>query len=143
MPYFRIWIHIVLVTEDRKPLITGQVGEALLQQFRLLAMEKGILVDCVGGGEEHLHLLVAMGSGQSISQVVETLSIVSETYVSLNKLSPTPFSWNGDYLAFSVSHSLVDKVREYIKGQSTLHQRRSFDDEYLEFCQKHGFVSTK
>jgi Transposase and inactivated derivatives len=143
MPYFRIWTHIILVTDERKPLLVGKVEEVLHQQFRLIAMEKGILVDCVGGGAEHLHLLVAVGSEQSIAYVVETLSAASESYVNLNKLSQSPFSWHTDYLAFSVSHSLVDKVREYIKGQSVLHQRKSFHDEYREFCQKHGFGSTK
>ena len=39
MPYFRIWTHIILVTDERKPLLVGKVEEVLHQQFRLIAME--------------------------------------------------------------------------------------------------------
>ncbi len=48
------------------------------------------------------------------------------------------FAWQEGHGAFIVSRSGVDSVIRYIKGQRTHHQDKSFQEEYLEFLQKHG-----
>ena len=49
-----------------------------------------------------------------------------------------PFQWQRGYGAFSVSSSVVDSVIRYIAHQREHHQKRSFQDEYLEFLNRHG-----
>ncbi|NTW25675.1 MAG: transposase, partial [Lentimicrobium sp.] len=45
-----------------------------------------------------------------------------------------------DYYAVSVSDSLVDKVREYIKNQEKHHNKKSFNEEVDEFVARYGFA---
>jgi putative transposase len=39
----------------------------------------------------------------------------------------------------SVSESVIDKVREYIKNQEEHHKHKKFQQEYDEFISKYGF----
>jgi putative transposase len=48
------------------------------------------------------------------------------------------FAWQEGYGAFSVSKSAVPSVREYIREQEKHHLRRTFQEEYREFLEKHG-----
>jgi putative transposase len=56
------------------------------------------------------------------------------------KLSHGKFEWQDEYIAISVSESMVDKVREYINKQEEHHQKRTFAQEYQEFMEKYGFA---
>jgi hypothetical protein len=48
------------------------------------------------------------------------------------------FQRQSGYGAFSVSHSMKDKVDEYIRSQEQHHATSSFQDEYRRLCEKHG-----
>jgi len=48
-----------------------------------------------------------------------------------------PFFMAGRFGAFSVSHSHLDAVINYIRNQENHHRRRSFQQEYLEFLGRH------
>jgi hypothetical protein len=44
----------------------------------------------------------------------------------------------GGYGAFAVSESNVPAVREYIAGQQEHHRRKTFQEEYRAFLERHG-----
>lgn len=44
-----------------------------------------------------------------------------------------------DYFAASVSESMLDKVREYIKNQEEHHKKVTFTQEYENFIKKYNF----
>jgi putative transposase len=46
------------------------------------------------------------------------------------------FAWQKGYAAFSVSHSNLSRVRDYIKAQEKHHPRRSFREELIAFLEK-------
>ena len=48
------------------------------------------------------------------------------------------FAWQEGYGAFTVSKSNLESVVAYIQNQRTHHHDRSFEEEYLDFLQKHG-----
>jgi putative transposase len=48
------------------------------------------------------------------------------------------FAWQDGYGAFSVSKSAVPDVAAYIENQREHHQRRTFQDEFLELLKRHG-----
>jgi hypothetical protein len=47
------------------------------------------------------------------------------------------FSWQEGFGAFSVSHSHIGAVINYIRNQENHHRRKSFRKEYLEFLERH------
>lgn len=140
MSYFRIWMHVVLIIEDQEELLNDTAANFVTTNIKVKAMEKGILVDSAGASKEHVHLLISLGPNQKVGEVIEDLKEIVGRMINVPKLTPTPLMWDDGFFAFSVSHSLIDKVREYIRGQVVLHQRKTFQEEYAEFCEKHGFI---
>ncbi len=53
--------------------------------------------------------------------------------------SKSHFNWQYDYFVASVSKSMIDLTRNYIKQQEEHHKIKSFKEEYNEFVEKHGF----
>lgn len=49
------------------------------------------------------------------------------------------FAWQDEYFAVSVSESMIESVRNYIKNQEIHHKKKSFADEYQEFIDKYNF----
>lgn len=49
------------------------------------------------------------------------------------------FEWQEEYFAVSVSESMVDKVRDYIKNQEKHHQFKTFTEEQEDFKRFYGF----
>ena len=47
------------------------------------------------------------------------------------------FYWQGGYGAFSVSHSALAEVRDYIRRQREHHQRLSFQEEFRAFLRRY------
>jgi hypothetical protein len=54
-------------------------------------------------------------------------------------LTKEKFAWQEEYFAVSVSESMIDSVRNYIKNQEKHHLKRTFTDEYKEFIEKYNF----
>jgi len=53
------------------------------------------------------------------------------------EMDQVSFSWQEGYGAFSVSHSHLDRVVKYIRNQPTRHRREYFQQEYVEFLERH------
>lgn len=63
----------------------------------------------------------------------------SSHWVNLNKLIPGKFEWQDDYIAISVSESILDKVIEYVNNQEEHHRVKSFSEEFHNIMIKYGF----
>ena len=140
MPYIRIWIHLIFSTKNRDKLITKSLKPQLIKHILENAREKEIFIDFINCVEDHCHILISLGSGQSVSEIARLIKGESSHWVNKNKLSKFKFSWQEEYIAVSVSESQVNKVREYIKNQEEHHRVKSFSEEYSLFLKKHGFT---
>lgn len=63
----------------------------------------------------------------------------SAFWINKNKLTKQKFEWQDEYFAVSVSESMIDRVRNYIKHQEEHHSKKSFQEEYEQFISKYGF----
>ena len=88
---------------------------------------------------DHIHLLISLGREQSISTVVMLIKGESSHWVNKEKLLKCKFEWQDEYIAISVSESLVEKVFDYIKNQDEHHKVKSFEEEYNLFVKKYNF----
>ena len=130
-------IHVVFSTKDRLPLIDpswrgdlhGFLGGCLK---RLDAFPQEI-----GGVADHVHLLVGIKPVHAIADLVREVKRVSSAWIKEDQ-RVRRFAWQEGYGAFSVSGSGVEAVRRYIRDQERHHRRRTFQDEYREFLEKHA-----
>jgi len=139
MPYIKIWIHLIWATKNRYPFLTKEIRPQIISHIRENAQEKNIHLDFINMIAEHAHSLISLNADQSIAKVAQLLKGESSNWINKNRLTPTHFGWQDEYIAVSVSHSAIDKVREYIKNQEEHHRKKSFGEEYDLFLEKYGF----
>jgi REP element-mobilizing transposase RayT len=139
MPLVKVWIHCVWSTKNRQPLLSEEIRLKVFQHIRRNAGEKGIFIDFIGGYVDHVHCLVSLGTDQTIEKIIQLVKGESSFWINRNKLCREKFAWQDEYFAVSVSESLIDKVREYIKKQEEHHRKQTFKDEFEAFLVKAGF----
>ncbi|OGV08814.1 MAG: IS200/IS605 family transposase [Stygiobacter sp.] len=133
MPMIKIWIHLIWATKNRDKLIAKELKPKLIEHIKSNAKQKEIWIDSVNCVSDHIHLLISLGSEQTISKVVMLIKGESSFWVNKNKLIPGKFEWQDDYMAYSVSDSIVKRVRNYIANQEEHHKVKSFGEEYENF----------
>ena len=140
MPHIKVYIHFVWCTKNREPLIHSKEIRFLLWEHILEnARKKNIFIDFINGYNNHCHCLVSLGSDQTIEKLMQLIKGESSFWINKQNLINQKFEWQDEYYAVSVSESMVDKVRNYIKNQENHHRKKSFDDEVEEFMKKYGF----
>ena len=140
MSFIKVYIHFVWSTKNRKPILnTKGLRKQVWQHIRENAIEKGIFIDFINGFAEHCHCLISLGGDQTIQKIMQLVKGESAYWINKNYVTDTKFEWQDEYYAVSVSQSMLDRVREYIKNQEEHHSRTAFKEEIDEFIEKFGF----
>ena len=139
MPYIKVLIHFIWSTKNRQHLISNDLKPLLLQHIKENSIKKEIFIDTLNCVSDHIHLLVSLGSEQTIAKSAMLIKGESSFWVNKQKLIKTHFEWQDEYIALSVSCSAIDKVRSYILNQDEHHKKETFTEEYEEFLNAHHF----
>lgn len=137
MSFIKVYIHFVWSTKNRIPfLATPEIRQMMWKHIRENAKEKGIHIDFINGYAEHCHCLISLGVDQTIQKVIQLIKGESSFWINNQKIILDKFEWQDEYFAVSVSESVLDRVRNYIKNQEQHHCKKTFDDEHDEFIIK-------
>lgn len=140
MSFIKIYIHIAFSTRNRIPYFnTSDLRVKVWKHIKENAFEKNIYLDMINGYSDHCHCLLSLSSNQNIEKVVQLLKGESSHWINKNQLTKEKFAWQDEYFAVSVSESMIESVRNYIKNQEKHHKKKSFEEEYLEFVEKYNF----
>ena len=139
MPYTKVMIHFIWSTKNRDKIISKELKPLLLKHIKENSIKKGIFIDSLNCVEDHIHLLISLGTEQTISKVAMLIKGESSFWVNKQKILKEKFEWQDEYIALSVSESGINKVRQYIANQEEHHRKQTFAREYEEFLSVHGF----
>ena len=140
MPFIKIYIHLVFSTLNRKPLLNSlDLRIKVWKHIKENATQKGIFIDMINGYSDHCHCLISLGSNQTIEKIVQLIKGESSFWINKNNLTIEKFIWQDEYFAVSVSESMIENVRNYIRNQEKHHQKKTFIEEYNEFIEKYNF----
>jgi REP element-mobilizing transposase RayT len=145
MPYLKVYIHFVWSTKNREPFLdTKEIRQMVWAHIKENARKKEIFIDYVSGHKDHCHCLVSLGVDQNIQKVMQLIKGESSFWINRNeKIKPLlkgkKFEWQDAYFAVSVSESMIDRVRNYIKNQEEHHKKKTCQEEFDEFIEKYGF----
>ena len=128
-------------TKNREPVLSKDTQKNLFHHIRDNAKEKDIYIDFVNGHVEHVHCLLALNADMTIAKTLQLIKGESAFWANKNKMVKPKLEWADEYFAVSVSESMVDKVRDYIKNQEEHHKKGTFMEEYEEFMRKFNFRS--
>ncbi len=132
-------IHFIWATKNRMQIITDVLKPLLLSHIKENSIKKEIFIDTLNCVEDHIHLLISLGTEQTISKIAMLIKGESSFWANKEKLIKQKFEWQDEYIALSVSESAIDKVRQYILNQEEHHKKKTFTQEYEEFLKIHGF----
>ena len=125
----KIWVHVIFSTKNREPFIVPPYEYEIYRHIRENFYQLDCQVLALNGMEDYLHILLKLPATKSTVEVLryakgETAHWFNEQYIPTHALY-----WQDGYAAFSVSESLLNKVKEYIDHQKDIHKRRSLDEE--------------
>jgi REP element-mobilizing transposase RayT len=139
MPFTKVMIHYIWATKNRSDLITSALKQELLPHIKENSVKKGIYIDTLNCVTDHIHLLVSLGTEQTIAKVSQLIKGESSFWINRANIIKPKFEWQDEYIALSVSESGIEKVRQYIANQGEHHKVKTFAQEYDEFIKIHGF----
>ena len=134
----RLHIHLIVSTKHRQRLITDTVRDALHAYMATVLQNLNSAPVLINSVEDHIHLLFELARTVSVSQAVEDVKKSSSKWIKTQGHEFAGFAWQGGYLALAVSESKVPIVRGYIARQHEHHRRKSFQEEYRAFLERHG-----
>lgn len=140
MSYVKIWIHSVWGTKNKAPILSKEIRKELFQHIRQNAKNKEIYIDFINGYVDHIHCLLALNADMSIAKAIQLIKGEAAFWANKNKLMKTKLEWADEYFAVSVSESMIEKLRYYIRNQEVHHKKTTFQQEYEEFVKKYKFV---
>ncbi len=130
------YIHLVFSTKGRSETLPKQHLAEVHAYVAGIFNENKCPAICVGGTSNHIHILFCLDRTKNLSDVVRTVKSCTSQWI--NEHTPSPFShfcWQDGYGAFSISHSHVPAVTQYIKNQEEHHKKVTFQDEFRRICQ--------
>lgn len=139
MSYVKIWIHSVWGTKKQLPFLTDKVKYQVIKHINENAKIKKLYIDSINGYTEHLHSLHTLNADMSVSKAMQLIKGESSHWINKYKITDSKFEWADEYYAVSVSESMLNKVREYIKNQEPHHRKISYSEEVEELIKKYGF----
>jgi REP-associated tyrosine transposase len=92
----------------------------------------------IGGTTDHIHTLLSLPSKMDVAKAVQLIKGGSSKWIHDSFSDQRQFAWQEGYGAFSESASQLKRVVAYIEGQKEHHRKRTFQEEFLEFLNKHG-----
>lgn len=134
----RLHIHLIFSTKHRQPLLLDTVREALHRYMATVLKTVGCPVVLINSVPDHVHILFDLARTVAVSNAVEEVKTASSKWIKTQGPEFAGFAWQAGYGAFAVSKSNVAAVRDYIADQQAHHRKKSFEDEYRAFLERHG-----
>ncbi len=136
----RLRIHLVFSTKNRAPLIDDAIRDSLHRYMAVVLENLGCPATLINSVEDHVHILFELARTVTVSQAVEEVKKTSSKWIKTQGAQFATFAWQAGYGAFAVSESNVPAVRDYIARQRDHHRKKTFQDEYLAFLERHGIA---
>lgn len=134
-----LYVHLVFSTKNRQRLIDREIAPELYAYMaKVLFDECKSPAKIIGGMLDHVHILLNLSRTQTVAHVVEMVKKRSSKWIKTKGSRYADFQWQTGYGVFSVSHSGVEAVADYITNQKFHHENRGFEDEFRGMLRKHG-----
>jgi REP element-mobilizing transposase RayT len=136
--YSQILIQIVFSVKNRKSLIPQENLEEVFEYISGIIRNKGQKPMIVGGVKDHIHILLGMKPGITVSALVRDIKNNSSNFINQQDWLSEKFSWQNGFGAFSYGNSQIEPVFNYIKNQAEHHKTKTFREEFVTFLERFG-----
>ena len=133
----RLHIHLIFSTKNRERIISDRVRDSLHAYMATVLQNLGCPPVLINSVEDHVHVLFELARTVAVSAAVEDVKKASSKWIKTQGGEFAGFAWQAGYGAFAVSESNVPNVREYVANQREHHRKKSFQEEYRTFLERH------
>jgi REP element-mobilizing transposase RayT len=131
------YLHITFSTKDRYPLIDQNIQEELFSYLGGICKNLECNPVKVGGYSDHVHILCLLSRKIALMKLVEHLKVYSSKWVKTKGQQYQKFYWQHGYGGFSVHHTQIHAVNNYITQQNVHHRKTSYKEEYRNFLKEY------
>jgi putative transposase len=133
----KVYIHLIFSTKNREPILLDIHRDRLHEYMAGILRDLGAPAIEINSEPNHAHVLFVLSRTHSLSDTVKELKRGSSLRLKEFDAAYHDFHWQAGYGAFSVSQSMVETVRKYIRNQREHHRVESFQDEMRRWLVKY------
>ena len=138
MSFANLNYHIVYSTKERKPFIHSDILPPLIQYIGgVIRKLDGHMLEAKGP-EDHFHIMAILPPTAALSDIIQKIKAGTSGWIHKTFPQHQDFNWQDGYAAFSVSHSAVPRVMEYIRNQQEHHKKMTFEEELVALLKRHN-----
>lgn len=134
----KLYVHIIFHIKNPYAEIRKEDKNDLYAYIGSIIKDNESIPILINGIEDHIHILCVMSKNIALSKFIEEIKRNSSRWIKTKSPHYAKFVWQGGYADFSVSPSLHDKTKLYIKNQEEHHKKMTFKEEYLLFLKEYG-----
>jgi len=135
----QIIYHIVFRTRENRRALIREHREELYRYIWGIIQNKQCRLFRIGGIEDHVHLVIFLHPTVALADLVKTIKTSSSKWMKDSGKFAEFIGWQDGYGAFTVSHSNLDAVVNYVKNQEEHHKNDvSYKDELRRMLMQEG-----
>ncbi|MEM7510997.1 MAG: IS200/IS605 family transposase [Bacteroidota bacterium] len=134
--YTQLHVHYVFAVKGRQKLIKENIRIPLEKYMTGIIQKYGHKLLAIYCMPDHCHVFLGLQPNQSVSDLARLMKTNSSKWLNSQKKLRIKFSWQEGFGAFSYAKSQKDQVIRYILNQPFHHQKKTFQEEYLDFLRK-------
>jgi putative transposase len=135
--YTSLHYHVIFSTKNREKWIESDLEQRIWAYLGGIARENNVTPVLIGGVEDHVHLLLGLPPVFALSNAVKVIKGGSSKWIKETFPALAKFGWQDGYAAFTASKSHLPELVAYIRDQREHHRRKSFEEEYRAFLDRH------
>ncbi len=123
MALWRLYFHLVWATKERRPLLIPEIEAEVYGYIIGKSHAQGVIVHCIGGVEDHVHLVVSIPPKVSIADYVKSVKGSSAHHINHGRFRDrVTLRWQGGYGVFSMGSKQVTEAIAYVRNQKEHHR---------------------
>jgi putative transposase len=117
--------HVIFGTKHQRRLIAPAWRPRFHAYLGGAIRTLDVVPEAVGGIEDHVHLLIGFRATHRLADIMRDVKRTSSAWVH-DTIGEREFEWQDGYGAFSVSASVLEKVRHYMPARKNIIARKPF-----------------
>jgi len=134
----KLYVQIIFHIKNSSITIGREIEDELYAYMSSIVKDNNSTPIIINGEKDHVHVLCIMSKNISLAYLVEKIKGQSSRWIKTRNEKYKLFGWQGGYSGFSVSQSLVEKTKKYIREQKEHHKKKSYKEELIEFLKLYG-----
>ena len=118
-------------------MISSKWEEELYKYITGIISNKNQKLIAINGMPDHIHILIGMKPDGNLSDLVRDIKVNSSKFINEKRFVQGKFEWQQGFGAFTLGHSQLDVIVNYIKMQKEHHKAKTFMEEYIEFLKRY------